>query len=327
LDGRLRVSWRELLDGVAGELNPVHASMFPKFPIDYYGSVYQSEWATDLLFERCEALAKLYPRLVRHGVTAFSSPGVLRFLGHKTTATGHVPPGFQGEVLTSLKRRPEGVRIKHSVKGNSIKVYDKQGSVLRVETTIEKNRGFKVFGRKEGDPEGERSWRCLRQGIADLHRRAQVSQAANGRYLDALAAVTDDASLGELAQAVCRPVTRRGQRVRALNPFAPDDAARLRAINAGEFKIDGLRNRDLRRLLFPPPAAKPAEERRRSGIVTRKLALLRAHALIKKVSHTHRYVLTAQGYRVLAALLAAQQASVTHSCKGLRKKRFHENNT
>ncbi len=48
--------------------------------------------------------------------------------------------------------------------------------------------------------------------------------------------------------------------------------------------------------------------RRRSGVVTRKLRLLRAHGLIRKVSRTHRYFLSAKGQVVVAALLAARQA-------------------
>jgi hypothetical protein len=42
----------------------------------------------------------------------------------------------QGEVLSSLKARPKGLRLKHQANGNSVKLYDKQGSVLRVETTL-----------------------------------------------------------------------------------------------------------------------------------------------------------------------------------------------
>jgi CoA:oxalate CoA-transferase len=41
----------------------------------------------------------------------------------------------------------------------------------------------------EGDPDGPKAWRPLRRGVAELHRRAEVSQAANDRYAQALAAV------------------------------------------------------------------------------------------------------------------------------------------
>ena len=59
--------------------------------------------------------------------------------------------GFEGEVTSTLKRRPEGVCLRHTVNGNSIKVYDKQGSVLRVETTVVHPEQFKVYRPAEGD--------------------------------------------------------------------------------------------------------------------------------------------------------------------------------
>ena len=87
----------------------------------------------------------------------------------------------------------------------------------------------------------------------------------------------------------------------------PDDAKLLAAICRGEFAINGFRNRDLRPLLFAPTVTDPQELRRQSATVTRKLRLLRGHALIKKVPKTHRYVLTAQGTLIVNALLAAHK--------------------
>src|SRR5205085_11498832 len=129
---------------------------------------------------------------------------------------------------------------------NSIKMYDKQASVLRVETTINDAAGFLAFRTPEGKPEAPKTWHRMRRGIADLHRRAQVSEAANDRYLDALASVADTTSLGELAARLCQPVRRNGRRVRALNPYAPADAKLLEAISRGERTLNGFRNRDLR---------------------------------------------------------------------------------
>ena len=98
---------------------------------------------------------------------------------------------FSGELNSSLKKRPEGLRIKHFVNDNSIKLYDKHGTVLRVETTINHPEEFKVWRAKENDPEQKNDWRDLRRAVADLPRRAQVSHAANERYLTALAVVDE----------------------------------------------------------------------------------------------------------------------------------------
>ena len=74
------------------------------------------------------------------------------------------------ELVSDMKTRPEGVRIKHRLGENSIKMYDKQGSVLRVETTINDAAGFKSFRTPEGKPNAEPAWHTMRKGIADLHR-------------------------------------------------------------------------------------------------------------------------------------------------------------
>jgi anti-sigma factor RsiW len=83
----------------------------------------------------------------------------------------------------------------------------------------------------------------------------------------------------------------------------------LEAISRGEFTIQGLRNRELQRLLYPAQADR-VQKRRRSAAITRRLALLRAHGLIKKVSGTHRYILTHNGRRIITALLTARRADV-----------------
>ena len=112
------------------------------------------------------------------------------------------------------------MRVRHALDRNSVKMYDKQGSVLRVETTINYTRQMKVFRTAENDPEGTKQWRILRKGVADLHRRAQISQKSNERYLDALSAVDTESTLAETTAQVCRRTRWKGRPVRALNPLA-----------------------------------------------------------------------------------------------------------
>jgi len=196
-------------------------------------------------------LARWYRPFLHHRISTFKSVDVLRFLGHSVPATGNVHANFKGEVTSSLKQRPEGVRLRHTVNGNSVKVYDKQGSVLRVETTIVHPEHFRVYRPAEGDAQERLRWLRLRRGVADLWQRGQVSQPANRRYLEALASVTGKTPLREEALQVCRVCTVEGRRYRALNPWSPDNGALLEAVSRGEFTLAGLRNRDLRRLLYP----------------------------------------------------------------------------
>jgi hypothetical protein len=309
MDQQLRVAWPELLNGIARDLNPLHDTMFQAYPLEYYWSAYQTEWATDIMFSDTESLDRLYPGLVHHGLTTFLSPDVMRFLGRNVPPSGNIPPRLMAEVTSDVKRRPEGMRIKHRLGENSIKLYNKQGSVLRVETTINDASGFKSFRTPEGKPEAEKSWHRMRKGIADLRRRAETSQAANNRYLKALASVEDARSLGELTTDLCQPVRRDRRRARPLNPHAPDDARLFDAISRGEFTINGFRNRDLRELLFEDADASPRDQRRHAAAVSRKLALLRMHRLIRKVTGTHRYHLTVHGRIVVTALMTARNTS------------------
>jgi hypothetical protein len=303
LDKQVVYDWSTRLGRLARVVQPAHAELFGNQPIDYYWSVDESEWATDLLFHKSADLARLYPRLVRHGIETLSCRDVLRYLGRKQPE--HCPTA---DVVGDYQLRPEGMRIKHRLNGNAIKMYDKQQSVLRVETIINNPEDFKVYRPAEGNEDGPKEWRKLRKGVADLPRRAQISQAANERYLDGLAALEEPTPLGQLAGNVCRPVRWRQQRVRALNPFAEADARLLEAVNRGEFAINGFRNRDLRPLLFGAKLVPLAQRKRQSGAVTRQLRLLRAHGLIHKVAHTHRYTLSDKGRLVITALLAARQA-------------------
>ena len=229
-------------------------------------------------------------------------------VGGVAEVASKAPGNFTGPIVSSFKHRAEGVRVKHWVNGNSIKMYDKAGSVLRVETTIAKPHDFKVLRPHHDDPHGKLDWRPMRKGVADLHRRAVVSQASNERYLDALANVDDSTPLRDILDQVSRPTTYRRRRARALRIGDPHDIALLQAISNGKFAVSGFRNRDLRSSLHSE--AKPADSRRLSARITRLLRLLRAHGLIRKLPRSHRYRLTQKGALLSAALFAVRDASL-----------------
>jgi len=311
LDAQLQVNWPMILDELVRQFHPVHAEWMPaSYPVNYYWSVEQSEWATDVVFNSAADLAVLYPRLVHHAITTFGSRDVLRFLQQKVPAQGGVHGRFAGEVVSDLKARPEGVRIKHAYGLNSVKLYDKQGQVLRVETTIHDASGLKVYRPAGDDPEGELKWQALRKGVADLHRRCELSQAANQRYLEALTVVESPTPLGELSGPLCHRMVKDGRRYRALNPLGNEDAGLLEFVGRGEHLITGFRNRDVRQCLYGERSKDAAVNRRQSGRVSRLLALLRAHGLIQKIPQTHRYQVTARGREQIAAILAARAAGV-----------------
>jgi hypothetical protein len=112
-----------------------------------------------------------------------------------------------------------------------------------------------------------------------------------------------------LTEAIQRRRKWEGGEVRALRPWA-EDKELLRAVGRGEFQIQGLRNRDLQALLYHAPAVTVIEQRRRSAAVSRKLRMLRAHGIIKKITGTHRYVVTKAGLEIIVAVLTTARTSV-----------------
>lgn len=313
LDAQLRVNWAKRLHEIGSWVHPSQAGLLGKLRADYYWSLKQSEWASDVLFAKPSALHQRYEAWLRYAMADLSSADVLRFLGRKLTATGNVNGHYADEVLSDLGHRVDGVRIKHRAGQNSIKMYDKaQGRVLRVETTINDPSDFKVFRTKESEPDGDKDWRVLRAGVADVHRRAQVSQSANERYLESLAAVDHAQPLRELLEPLGRRVTEPGvggRKLRALSPLVGPDADLLEVIARPEFMVNGMRNGDLVAALDGKVATDPAARKRRSAQMSRQLRLLRGHGLLKKVPKTHRYQVTERGRLILTALHAIRHAS------------------
>jgi hypothetical protein len=204
--------------------------------------------------------------------------------------------------------------VKFWLEGNSAKFYDKayteDGNVFRAgETTTQNVRVFRTYRPKEGGPADDLQWRDMRQGIADLHRRAEVSQQVNNRLINALASVDDSRRLAELIADVQQPTKWKQRRVRAIQPFG-EDRTLLEAVNHGEFLINGLRNRDLQAILYPQPAESPKQQRRRSAALSRKIRMLRAHGIIHKIPRTHRYKVAPEARTMIVAILTSAQTSL-----------------
>ncbi len=288
------------LDKVLGPLRP-----------DYYWSADETEWATDIMFKSTGALDKLYPSLIHHAISVCDSPSVMKFLGRRSLR-GALPT----EVITDYRRRYEGIRVKHSVNHNSVKMYNKNGSILRIETTINNSRDFKVFRHPDDNVNRPASWQKMRKGVSDLHRRCQVSDNCNERYADALASAQIEEKLKEVLSPACNRIKRKGKTYRGLNPWREQDYELLAFLARGENAIAGFRNKDIRKWLYPESGRVQKEQRKRySGRITRRLKLLRAHGLIKKVAKENRYTLTAKGRKFTCALMTASAVDIKRLTK------------
>jgi hypothetical protein len=304
MDSLARKNWPQFLDGVARQINPATGKMFARFRVSYYWTAYQSEWATDVAFGSARDLATIYPQLTWGAMAALGSRDILRFLGRPYNSR------FSGEVLSDFRNRPEGVRVKHAANGNSVKMYDKGPNLLRIETTINNPQDLKVYRRPEGKPQSQPRWMRMRKGVADLHRRAGLSQKSNERYLDALAQLDTTVRLEEILAPVSVPCRSRGRTARALRPWTAQDQSLLQAIARPEFLLAGFRNTDVARLLYPSEHNDSRAKRRASARVSYRLALLRTHGLIAKLPHPRRYRPTVKGQQVATAAILSQKVTI-----------------
>ncbi len=301
LDEQLKTDWGAMLSGLLRQYHPAFLDLLGELSLpEYYWTAEQTEWATDVAFRSKELLQPLYRRLIRHATENLSCADVMRFLQQYVTESGAIHGKFQGEVVSDRKTRYEGTRMKHRVGSNSVKMYDKFGRILRIETTIHNAEGLKVYRPRENDPHKRLAWQSLRRSVADLYRRCQLSQKANESYLEAMSVVESSETLESLTAPVSSPVERAGRRYRGLNPLSAEDSQLLRAINRGEYAMLGLRNRDLRAVLYG--TATGVEKKKQSGQVTRRLQLLCAHGLVQKVPKSHRYKITVRGRQLASAL-------------------------
>lgn len=298
--------WQNFLKVLARRFNPLLSDN--KLGLrDYYWSIKEAEYASDVLFKDSESLHQLYPSLVRHAIENFSSQHVLRFLGRKVNSL------FAGEVTSAVKHRSEGTCIKHRVEENSIKMYDKQGSVLRIETTINNPRRFRVWREQTRHSRLPGRWLPMRRGIADIPRRVAVSLAANMRYLEALAVVNVPCPACEVLDPVSEPVTVNERELRPLRPITIQESAVFTEILRGEFRINGFANKHLRRALLPDTPSSKEDQRRASAKISRQLALLRAHKLIAKVPKANLYRVTKKGDYVMNTALNLRRANLLAS--------------
>ena len=288
--------WPRVLNALARRIHPFLKDIRQAGMGGYYWVLAQAEYATDVLFRDRDTLEALLPALMELSMTAFSAEDVLRFLGRKLHGN------FQGQVTTDRKKRPEGRRVKHRMKGNSIKWYDAL-NILRIETTINQPREFRVLRLVETPQGRKRRWQPMGKGVANIWRYAQIGRQANYRYLNALAfAYPSGKAIAEL-EGLCHPQKQHGKRYARFNPITQADCDLFSAALTGEHALNGFRNKHLQARLYPDRPPDRAVHRQRSARVSRLIAKLRGHGLISKVKDSRLYRATPLGTRLMSAAI------------------------
>ena len=295
-EGFARLPWTELLESWTRQVNPLLEQPWLSGKNNYW-VIDQAEYSTDVLFKSREHLAGLYPRLLDHAVVNFSAKDILTFLGRR------LHPRFDGEVLTDCKKdRWPGARIKHRVKNNWLKMYDKFGQILRIETVINNPREFKVRRRRQRQRRWEMCWCPMNKGVSNFYHYQEVAQAANGRYLEALAVVEDPQPTYRRVEELAQPKVQSGRSYAGFNPARQQDVELFRAVLAGGSALQGFRNADVRRTLFGE-ARQQSRRRREAAAVGRRLKRLHVRGLIAKVPRSRRWRVTAKGQSLLGAVV------------------------
>jgi hypothetical protein len=309
LDAQLDTAWPSMLEGFLPIVFPAMEQILGKY-LSYYWTMWQSEWATDYIFTSPKAIVPISNSLLQHAFMTGTSTRVLRYLDRPITVEGKPYANMNNDVHSRVLDFQDGLRVRHWVDSNSVKVYNQQ-NVLRIETTINDPRMFKVFRRAQGEPQSQPKRRLgLRKGVADIPLRAQISQEINNRFLEQLATFQDDQSFNDLFAGVCKARTKSGKRIRGLD-ITGKDRALLLAISDPAFEIAGISNKALREKLSGQAGFKNLTDKQLSAKVSRQLRLLRDHGLIRKLPRQRKYRLTTKGRQITIALPALLSASVT----------------
>ena len=307
LDRQVSINWVDMLNKFSALGFPtMKSTLGPDF--SYTWSCWQSEWASDMIFNNSTVMKDMMKRGVEHTFMGGDAGSLMRFFGRPNNKNGEPHHAFKGNVQSTVKEFNSGFRVKHWIDHNSVKLYN-EANVVRVETTINDPSKFKVHRHKQNQNKEEPKSRLpMRKGVADMSVRAQVSQEVNDRFSEHLHAMDSDVPLKDVLDPIVKSKTKNDRSVRGLEPFGKDRGV-LNAISNGKFIVSGFTNKDLRELLSSSNQFKGKDGKQLSGFVTRMIRLMRDHSLIQKYPKQHRYQLNKSGRQLALLINAALSAS------------------
>lgn len=283
---------QEILDSFAAAFCPVAEV----FNTHYRWTIMQVEYSTDIVFKDRKDLLDLYQAVVRTAIHAVKVDNIAGFLGRKLTAN------YRGEIGTDFKTRIYGTRLKHYMGRSSVKIYDKFGCILRIETTTNDVSFFKHY-RKVTQKDGQIRFKLapLCKTIYSLNPDLrQLLAGSNQRYLAFISALELPTIGIKVLNKISEPVRDCDRPYRGFNLFFGPDQLIFEILARGEFAISGFRNKDLRNLIPDSTTSR----------ISRCLKRLRLHGLIKQVSGQFKYYLTDLGRRTIIGSLALKEMTV-----------------
>jgi hypothetical protein len=279
------------LDEYARLYCPVVASL----NLSYQWSIWQAEYATDLVFKQPADLQAFYPSLLETLIHAVKPADIATFLGKKLHGN------YQGELGSRFNVRLQGTRIKHQMGSASLKMYDKFQQILRLETTVNDVTFFRQYRQvHHRDGTTTTQWAPMLKTLYSLPALQELLAAANQRYLKFISEVATPAVEVATLTALTQTQTEGQHRYKGFNLLADAEATLFRVLLRGEFAISGFTNKALRDLLPDQTSAQ----------ISRLIRRLRAHHLVKKVGRRYKYYLTELGRRVATMTLKLRELYV-----------------
>jgi len=296
-DGILSKNLSGSFEGIAAKINNLLPNIEKVFSHSYYWCIDQCEFAIDINFKSRDDLSGIYKRLVETAFFTFSSSDIYSFFGRKISYVDR----FKGEVVSDLRNRYQGYRVKFNLNNNSIKMYDK-GNNLRIEVTINNPKDFKVMkpvvDEFTGEDSGLKKWVPMGKSVVNLYRYAEISKAVINRYINSLPEVDVTILPAKAVTEISERKEENGRFYSAFNILNPDTLKLFVALSDGAYLINGFNNKLIRKKIF-----NDCDSRKNISKTTRLFAKLKAHKIIKKVPKKNRYYLTKTGRSVINSIL------------------------
>lgn len=297
-DNILNKKLSDSFDGLANKINNILPNIKETLNHSYYWCIDQCEFATDINFKSREDLSLFYKKLVETSYFTFSSQDIYSFFGRKVE---YISNFKSGEIISDLRNRYQGYRIKFKINENQIKMYDK-GNNLRIEVTINNPKDFKVMKEKEviiehQKIEMQKVWLPMGKSVSNLYRYVEISKSIIKRYIEALPEIDTEAIPLKEIEKVSTRLEQDNRVYSGFNILNEETLNIFYVISNGKFLINGFTNKTIREEIFNDSSQKTINK------TTRLLAKLRAHGIIKKVAKKNKYYLTTDGRKILNSIL------------------------
>ena len=286
-------------DGLVNQINNLLPNINKIFSASYYWCIDQCEFATDINFKSREDLNNIYKTLVETTYFTFSSEDIYSFFGRNVNYISHFK---SGEIVSDLRHRYQGYRIKFKINNNQIKMYDK-GNNLRIEVTINNPKDFKVLKEKERIIEHkeivkEKVWTPMGKSISNLYRYVEISKSITKRYIEALPEIDlNKPTLSEIKN-ISEKIEVNDKIISGFNLLNKETLKVLQVISNGKYLINGFTNKSIRKEIFDESDSKYVINK-----TTRLLYKLKCHGIIKKVARKNKYYLTTNGRNLISSIL------------------------